>query len=137
LTLTARVRRNEDNPPTYWEYVQRISLSIQRKLEVEKKNRILLAGMRNCQLSEKHTSSVSSVGVRTACPICVESEVLLRLTLLLFCKKKQCKTATHYRARHFSIITGQVLRQQVTVILICNRQSGREHTGPEVRTGDN
>jgi len=47
------------------------------------------------------------------------------------------QTATHYRARHLSIITGQVLRQQVTVILICNRKSGRGHTGPEVRTGDN
>jgi len=47
------------------------------------------------------------------------------------------QTAIQYRARHLSIISGQVLRQQVTVILICNRQSGRGHTGPEVRTGDN
>ena len=36
-----------------------------------------------------------------------------------------------------SIITGQVSRQQVTLILICNRQSRSGHTGPEVRTGDN
>lgn len=47
------------------------------------------------------------------------------------------QTATHYTARHLTIITGQILRQQVTVILICYRQSCRGHTGPEVRTGDN
>jgi hypothetical protein len=47
------------------------------------------------------------------------------------------QTATHYRVRHLSITTGQVLRQPVTIILMCNRQSGSGHTGPEVRTGDN
>ena len=47
--------------------------------------------MRDYQLSEKYTSSVSRVDVRTACPIWVESEVLHGLALLLLCNKKQSK----------------------------------------------